>query len=444
MSRLFNLRPLRRILPLLAMAAILLLTTSMLFAQTSATVVNGVNMRLGPSENWRIVGGASAGSAISIDGRDEFSTWVLARSSTGVYGWIIANATSLTYQEVQALPIVPRDAAINAAAGAPAVPAASGDAAPRAAVSTSAVRGFSYGGQVQSLDNRSVTAMYQAKMTWVKTQVRWTFGATADSWAGYISNAHNLGFRVLLSVVGTPTAVTQEGFDNAFADYVAGLAGLGADAIEVWNEPNLPHEWATGSINPASYTRLLTASYSRIKASNPNTLVISAAPSPTGFFGGCGATGCDDAPFLRGMVAAGALNSADCVGVHYNEGILSPTRSSGDPRNPFYTRYYSGMVNTYWNIIAGRKPLCITEIGYVSSEGYGPLPPNFAWGASTTVANQAQWLREAVNLAQRSGRVRIMIIWNVDFAGYGVDPQGGYAIIRPDGSCPACVALGGR
>jgi hypothetical protein len=38
--------------------------------------------------------------------------------------------------------------------------------------------------------------------------------------------------------------------------------------------------------------------------------------------------------------------------------------------------------------------------------------------------------------------VRILIIWNINFLEYGADPMGGYAIIRPDGSCPACSALG--
>jgi len=37
--------------------------------------------------------------------------------------------------------------------------------------------------------------------------------------------------------------------------------------------------------------------------------------------------------------------------------------------------------------------------------------------------------------------VRLLIVWNIDFTGYGDDPQAGYAIIRPDGGCPVCVAL---
>jgi hypothetical protein len=42
----------------------------------------------------------------------------------------------------------------------------------------------------------------------------------------------------------------------------------------------------------------------------------------------------------------------------------------------------------------------------------------------------------------------MMIVFNVDFTLYGDDPQAGYAIIRPGGSCPACETLravtGGR
>jgi hypothetical protein len=35
----------------------------------------------------------------------------------------------------------------------------------------------------------------------------------------------------------------------------------------------------------------------------------------------------------------------------------------------------------------------------------------------------------------------MLIVFNVDFTVYGDDPQGGYAMIRPGGDCPACEAL---
>jgi hypothetical protein len=45
-------------------------------------------------------------------------------------------------------------------------------------------------------------------------------------------------------------------------------------------------------------------------------------------------------------------------------------------------------------------------------------------------------------MASQSAKIRLMIVWNVDFSGgEGGDPQAAYAIIRPGGVCPACDAL---
>jgi hypothetical protein len=91
----------------------------------------------------------------------------------------------------------------------------------------------------------------------------------------------------------------------------------------------------------------------------------------------------------------------------------------------------------------GGKQACFTELGYLSPDGYGTLPGNFAWGQNTSIAEQAQWLAEAAVQSASSGRVRLMIVFNVDFTLWGADPQAGYAIIRKDGTCPACNALAG-
>ncbi len=156
----------------------------------------------------------------------------------------------------------------------------------------------------------------------------------------------------------------------------------------------------------------------------------------------------NDDRYLNGLAAAGAAAYADCIGVHYNEGIISPTQASGDPRDDYYTRYFGAMVATYYNAFGGARQLCFTELGYLSPEGYGPLPGAFGWAGNTTVAQQALWLSQAASLSSSSGKVRMMIIFNVDFTTYNSDPQAGYAIIRPGGVCPACDSLhqvtGGR
>ncbi|MEO8607835.1 MAG: LysM domain-containing protein, partial [Chloroflexota bacterium] len=304
--------------------------------------------------------------------------------------------------------------------------------------------GFELGGQVFSFSYP--TQMKGAGMTWAKSQIVWDGSAAPSIAKGAIDAARSNGFKILLSVVGNPgqLAANPGQYYQNFANFLKGVAALNPDGIEVWNEQNIDREWPAGQINGTSYTQMLSAAYAAIKSANPAVLVISGAPSPTGFFGGkCTNNGCDDDIFLRQMAQAGAANSMDCVGIHYNEGILSPSKTSGDPRgNPnHYTRYYQTMVNLYSSVFPS-KPLCFTELGYLSAEGYPALPAAFSWAANVTAQDQAVWLAEAASLSKAQGRVRLMIIWNVDSTTYGADPQAGYAMIRPNNTCNACVTLG--
>ncbi|MCS6872641.1 MAG: hypothetical protein NZ571_14425 [Anaerolineae bacterium] len=313
-----------------------------------------------------------------------------------------------------------------------------GNAPPPAGAATGG--GFELGGHVLELNAGTVNAMKQAKMRWVKKQIRPGDGAAF----GHIAAAKANGFKILLSVVGKPEDILVPGFFDQYAGFVAELAAAGADAIEVWNEMNLDREWPNGQINPARYVEMLAKAYNAIKARNPNTLVISGAPAPTGAAGPAGKTAAywNDDVYMQEMAQAGAARYLDCVGVHYNEGIVSPNQTSGDPRDNYPTRYFSTMLNRALAPFPG-KQACFTELGYLSPEGYGPLPGGFAWAQNVTVAQQAQWLAEAAVLSARSGRVRLMIVWNVDFPFYGgSDPVAGYAIIRPGGACPACATLG--
>ncbi len=298
---------------------------------------------------------------------------------------------------------------------------------------------FELGGQTQSFGHAA--QMAAAGMTWVKFQHKWSPGDDpSGAVGGRIADAHARGFKVLLSIPGAENPASID--YAAYVNFLTGVAALGPDAIEVWNEMNLPREWPLADINGATYvTNMLAPAYQAIKAVNPNILVISGAPAPTGVYGGsgCGPLACDELLYITQMRDAGAARYADCIGIHYNEGIISPSLTAGDPRDAYYTRYFFGMINTYWATFG--KPLCFTEIGYLSPEGYGALPAAFAWAQDTSVGEQAAWLAEAAVLASQSAKVRLMIIFNVDFTVYGADPQAGYAIIRPGGGCPACDAL---
>ncbi len=465
-----------RISRFVAFAAIVLSVSTVLAQAGVTTTTNAeVRFRAGPGTEWFILNTLPAGTPITIDARDGTNNfWIRGKIADGSVGWIGSDFADITTAQLNGLPIkgVDDPFSLDAPAGAPPAPQqaaaepAAEEAAPEpeqvvqeeapqevaaapqappapVAQNLAPVGGFGYGGHVRTLDSNAIGYMQQAGMTWVKHQVRYSDGQQPD--IGLINATKGAGFRVLLGVLGAPGDVNRPGYADRYAAYVAGLAAGGADAIEIWNEPNIDREWPSGQIDPVAYTNLLATSYNAIKAANPATLVVSGAPAPTGFFGGCSPSGCDDLPFIQGMAAAGAARYMDCVGVHYNEGIVPPTARNGDPRgnSGFYTRYWQPMIETYSSAFGGRVPLCFTEMGYLTPEGYGPLSPGFAWASNVTVAQQAAWLDQAINIARSSGRVRLVIVWNINYTGsFGDDPLGGYAIIRPNGSCPACEALG--
>jgi hypothetical protein len=314
-------------------------------------------------------------------------------------------------------------------------------------VAGSAVSGsFELGGQALEMSLNTFGLMRRAGMTWVKQQFVYDIGASPSAVAGMIGVAHGNGFRILLSIRGHRDQMGDfNSYINGFAQFLAGVAEQGADAIEVWNEPNIDREWPSDTVNGANYTQMLAAAYNAIKARSPNTIVVSAAPAPTGFFGaaGCAAAGCNDDTFMSQMAAAGAAQYLDCVGLHYNEGIIPPSQGSGDPRGGYPTYYFSSMLARGYSPFGG-KPVCFTELGYLSPEGFNTaLPGNFSWAANTSAAEHAAWLAEAATIAAQSGRVRLMIVFNVDFPSFVEnDPMGGYAMFRPGGGCPACDSLG--
>lgn len=303
---------------------------------------------------------------------------------------------------------------------------------------------FLFGGQTHTLANPDL--MHNIGMEWVKFQHKWSVGDGPGNIAGRISDAHAKGFKVLMAIPGSDHSHIDFG---AYVEFLRGVAALPdpPDAIEVWNEMNIDREWPNGQISGTQYTNeMLKPAYAAIKASNPNVMVISGAPAPTGYFGGgCSPAGCDDGPYLREMAAAGAADAMDCIGIHYNEGILPPSATSGDPRgnSGHYTRYFSSMNKTYLEAFSYKKPLCYTEIGYLSGDDYGGVPGGFNWAAETSILEHAQWLGEAVAMSKADPNIEMMIIFNVDFTHYESDgdPQAGFAIVRKDGSCPACANI---
>ncbi len=303
------------------------------------------------------------------------------------------------------------------------------------------------GGQLESFDETAATLMRNAGMTWIKWQIPFTIGdnSLVDVARDRINWSHQQGFYAFLSIKGNKDELDQQGSDYypQYADFVGRVAALQPDAIQVWNEENLDREWPQGKIDPRSYVEMLRQAYGAIKAVDPSITVVTGAPAPTGAEGAFGLDRVwNDDRYYLGMANADAANYADCLGIHYNEGVISPRLQSGDPRGDYPTYYFPLMMQRALNPFNSSLPLCFSELGYLSPDGYGVLPSGFAWGANTTVQDQAEWLADAVQIAATTGNVQLLIVFNVNLTQFVEgDPQGGYAIIRPDGSCPACDAL---
>ncbi len=312
-------------------------------------------------------------------------------------------------------------------------------AAPAPAPAPVASGSFELGGHVRDMGLPYKDKMRYAGMTWIKTQI--PYGTDAR---GLINVAHSNGFKIQLSAIGGAGMVVNPGFEQDFSNWLAGVAAAGADAIEVWNEPNIDREWQNGHISPQAYTNLLCTAYNAIKNANPGTAVISAAPAPTGFYGGCGPGGCDDQPWMEGLYNAGAANCMDYIGAHHNAGATSPSARIGHPANPgdpHHSWFFLPQTELYYNVFRGSRQVFYTEMGYASQEGVPTFSDGFGWARGTDNSEQAAWLAEAVQLGINTGMVRCIIVWNIDFVRYGDDPQDGFAIVRPGGGCPACESL---
>lgn len=293
------------------------------------------------------------------------------------------------------------------------------------------------------------------RMSWIKQQMRWGVFSPAPGqmdWSGFdsvINAASDKGLKVMLSIVTAPkwshpnlqaTADDPDAINappddlNEYAKFVGEVVDRykgKIHAIEIWNEQNIDAEWRADpqSVNPEKYVEMLKLAYQTIKAKDPNIVVISGALSPTGYFqGGCSAQGCDDGPYLKRMTDAGFLQYADCVGVHanginfppdktYNEGYNDPTAKYRGPfSNPHPSWSFRSTLELYHDTVQSQKPLCVTEFGWPTSEGFNYTKPGYEYAADNTLDEQAKWIADAFQLMQDWKYVKMAFLFNLYMA----------------------------
>lgn len=311
---------------------------------------------------------------------------------------------------------------------------------------------FDYGIQIDwTSKDRDVELSHVQNMgfRWVKVQVRWCDLESAGKGQADLSGPDDIlnrakgrGIKVLFSVLCAPewsrSVHSGEGPPDDMqhaADFFGGLAsrycGSSLGAIEVWNEENLQREWSGAPLSAARYMDMLRAVYPAIKNACPSIVVVSGAPTPTGWNDGIVAI--DDIQYLEQLYQNGLKDFSDAIGSHpsgYNVpalcNITDPgcNRPEASFRSPFENRHPSwsflSTMQGYRNVMVrygdANKQIWPTEFGWpIHTGGSCGGSPCHPAGADNSPEQAARWYVEAYQWGKQQGWVGVMIAWQLDF-----------------------------
>lgn len=325
---------------------------------------------------------------------------------------------------------------------------------------------------------RALTLARIGGFDWIRQQIHWR--DIEDSPGVYkwgdldaiVERVNAQGLKLLVNIVRSPDfygANSGKPDDpRALGNLVEAMAqryGAKIGAIEIWNEPNLAYEngGRVTEADPGKYAEILAECYRRIKAVNPNIIVVAAAPSSTGV--NDPAVALSDETYLRlvytynnGMVK----DYFDVQAVHPGGAANSPDwlfpDNPGDAQgwNDHPTHYFRHVENIrklmVENGLADRQ-MWITEYGWATPNN----TPGYEFGNQIPLEKQADYIRSAVERVytqyrDEQGRpwVGNLFLWNLNFAvlwgvqGNPEHEQGSFGILNPDWSPrPAFLTLQG-
>lgn len=302
---------------------------------------------------------------------------------------------------------------------------------------------FGYGFQIDPWSGDlglAVNATRGAGFGWVKIQLPWReierdhkgdFKWSAAD--GVVDQISGSGLNLLLSVVKAPNWARKGESDlrvdgppaNAqdIADFLGAVAGRykgKVKAIEVWNEQNLGREWGNEPLDAGRYVDMLCRSYRAIKAADPQMLVISGAPTPTGWNDGRMAI--DDVVYVAQMYQRGCKACMDGLGAHPSGYNNPPDARYGysNPQEPEFkghsSFFFQETMLRYRNIMLAsgdsHKRIWPTEFGWASATSPSA---GYEYARDVTYEEQAQYLVRAYQMMKQWGWVGPALAWNLNF-----------------------------
>ena len=411
-----------------------------------------VNLRSGPSTAFSRVGTLSAGQQLRIIGKNPNASWWQVERADGSKAWVAAS-------------VVRTAGPVGAVAVAQDIPELPAQAVAAAAPAPSAPGFFGYGIQIDQYGDRgqSIGLIQNMNFNWVKFQLAWKDFEGQQGQRNWpddvIGDLHGGGLNILASIVKAPAWARSANSDLSvegppadpatYASFVGEFASRycgRVQAVEVWNEQNLHHEWGNEALDAGRYMRLLAAAYRAIKAACPSMIVVSGAPTPTG---ANPPAAVPDFVYLERMYQAGLRNYADAIGVHPSGYGNPPDARVQDAQAGRFSRpshfdhpsfYFRNVMEQYRNIMVkygdGNKRLWPTEFGWASSSN--PVA-HYEYAAYNSEQDQAAYLVRAFEMMRNWGWVGPAFVWNLNFnvtvpgdekAAFGIQGRPAYEALR--------------
>ena len=227
------------------------------------------------------------------------------------------------------------------------------------------------------------------------------------------------GMKTLLIVHWAPRWSTGTSEKNGVprdADEFGRFAAWAADrwkqhlvGIELLNEANTTAFLA--NTDPATYTRLVTAAYDRIKAVAPDLTVVAGAPTYV------------DTDWYEKFFELGGAGSYDALGVHPYMGRTDAPPETCDESD---LKHYPCNIPNLLDLMAANgdsdKQIWATEYGWSSHDNSGYRKPVPNWSRGVTQEQQAEYLLRMQSLLSQWPQVEASF-WYTSWDRASGDPQ---------------------
>ena len=257
-----------------------------------------------------------------------------------------------------------------------------------------ATRGSTMGVFVDLRTDQTADAIRSLGLGWVRCMYAWTWlEPTPGKWRWaefeqWVARARSRHLKILIIAQGSPAWANgghgpddaQTGlntpplpeFEPAFAHYVAELVRHGADAVEIWNEPNCPF-WLPAP-DAKRWARLVIASYDAVQAVRPGVPVITGGVCPVP-----GGPRNANSPehFLAAALESAPQLAHKCDGVGHHPYVFANDPAAKDPLTAPYQFNAILQTATMQKILArygvGDKPFWFTEYGVPTGGPFGAV-----------------------------------------------------------------------